>query len=394
MASAGLETRILILSAPWWTEGVGYGSYPKSTYEPSPTALADFATAAATRYSGSFEGLPRVRYWSIWNEPNLSAFLNPQTVNGKPFAPGWYRAMLNAAADAIHSVHADNVVVAGETAPFWNAKAPQMAPFTFMEQVLCLGEKTVRDKASGKTKLVYKPTCGQRAKFDVWAHHPYTEGGPSLHAAVHGDASLGDLPRMRAVLNAAIAANHVVSKQKIRFWVTEFSWDTDPPDPKGVPPQLEARWIPLALYGAWKAGVSNFTWALLRDFSMSESYMQGGLYYRSDSGISSDTAKPALQAFRFPFIALREPKHKVQLWGRTPTSASATVAIERKSGAGWKRVETLEANRYGIFESRISEPKNTAYLRARLVGSSDASITFSLKAPSQTWTGCVFGTCV
>jgi len=50
--------------------------------------------------------------------------------------------------------------------------------------------------------------------------------------------------------------------------VTEFSWDTTPPDPKGVPVQLEARWVPQALYQAWKSGVSFFNWGGLRDQPM------------------------------------------------------------------------------------------------------------------------------
>jgi hypothetical protein len=366
-ADAGLEPIVLIFSPPVWAQG--------DAGQPSPAALADFATATAKRYGGSFEGLPRVRYWSIWNEPNLSAFLGPQSVDGKPFAPYLYRAMLNASADAIHSVNADNIVIGGETAPFWNAELPKTAPIAFMEMVLCISEKQVRNKMTNEVQTIYKSACKQRAKFDVWAHHPYTEGGPTHRAQVHGNASLGDLGDMRAVLNAAIRANHVVSEQKIRFWVTEFSWDSKPPDPKGVPVQLEARWVSQALYQAWKAGVSLFTWTAIRDEPLSSSYLQAGLYYRSESGIASDRAKPALRAFRFPFVALRQPKNKVLLWGRTPTSTVGNVLIERKFGAEWKLVTRLEANRYGIFKAQIDVP-------------------FSLKTPKKTWTGCAFGTCV
>ena len=45
--------------------------------------LREFAYAAATRYSGTYvraDGvvLPRVRYWTAWNEPNLQIGLIPQ----------------------------------------------------------------------------------------------------------------------------------------------------------------------------------------------------------------------------------------------------------------------------------------------------------------------------
>ncbi len=386
ISDAGLEPRVLICGAPVWAEGADppSGTWP-GTYKPSPAALANFAAAAARRYSGSFEDLPRVRYWSIWNEPNLSAYLSPQTVNGKAFAPSWYRAMLNGSADAIHSVNADNIVIAGETAPFWEAELPKTSPIAFMEKVLCISEKKVKET------WTYKSACKQRAKFDVWAHHPFTEGGPTHRAQVHGNASLGDLGDMRVALNAAIRTNHVVSKKRVRFWVTEFSWESNPPDPGGVPVQLEARWVSQALYQAWKAGVSLFTWTRIRDDPVSMTITQGGLYYRNNSGIASDRAKPALRAFRFPFVALRQPKNKVLLWGRTPTSTSGNVLIERESGAKWKRVKRLKANRYGVFQARIDEPAKATYLRARLATGRDWSVQFSLQTPKKTWAGCVWG---
>jgi hypothetical protein len=392
ISDAGLEPNVTISYAPAWAEGTPRGSSGAGTYKPSPTALADFVTAAAKRYSGSFKDLPRVRYWSIWNEPNLSAFLNPQTVNGKAFAPYWYRAMLNASADAIHSVKADNVVIAGETAPFWEAELPKTAPITFMEKVLCISEKRVRNKRTQKTETVYRSACEQRTKFDVWAHHPYSEGGPTHRAQVHGNASLGNMGDIRSVLNAAIRAKHVVSKQKkIRLWMNEFSWESNPPDPGGVPVQLEARWVSQALFQAWKAGVSLFTWFALDDSPVSQRISQGGLYYRDNSGIASYRAKPALRSFRFPFVAFPEKKDIVYLWGRTPTSAAGNVLIERKSGAAWKVTTKLTANRYGIFHARIQNSGQSTYLRARLANGSDRSNPFSLIAPKKTWVGCVWG---
>jgi len=392
ISDAGLEPNVTIMSAPAWAEGTPRRSSWATTYKPSPTALADFVTAAAKRYSGGFEGLPRVRYWSIWNEPNLSAYLSHQTVNGKAFAPYWYRAMLNASADAIHSVKADNVVIGGETAPFWEAELPKTAPIAFMEKVLCISEKRVRNKITHKVETIYKSACKQRTKLDVWAHHPYSEGGPTHRAQVHGNASLGDMGEIRAALNAAIRAKHVVSKQpKIRLWMNEFSWESNPPDPGGVPVQLEARWVSQALYQSWKAGVSLFSWFVIRDSPISERLSQGGLYYRGDSGIASDRAKPALRSFRFPFIASPQKNNVVYLWGRTPTSAAGNVLIERKSGAAWKLVKKLTANPYGIFQAEIRKPGRSTYLRARLANGSDQSNPFSLIAPKKTWVGCVWG---
>ncbi len=398
-AAAGLKPRLVIASAPLWAEGSSHGSANSGTYKPSPSALAQFMTAAAHRYSGNFGDLPRVRYWAIWNEPNLNNFLAPQTVKGKAVSPRWYRSMLNAAAGALHAVNSSNVVIGGETAPFGVGSKNRSAtkPLVFMEKVLCIREKKVRNKKTRKVSIVYKSACKKKTKFDIWSHHPYTQGGPTTKARLHGNVSLGDMGEMRAVLNAAIKAKHVVAKKRVRLWVTEFSWDSKPPDPKGVPIALETRWVAETLYRMWSSGVSLVSWFILRDQPRATSYWQSGLYYAGSGGISTDRAKPVLRAFRFPFVAypevVSEKKSTVLLWGRTPTGKKAVVVIERKSHGKWKRVKVLKANRYGIFKGSIPKPAKTASLRARLSDNSDQSIPFSLKAPKKSWKGCVWGTC-
>jgi len=396
--AAGLKPILIVTKAPQWAEGSGRSGGP-GTYKPSPSKLAKFLTAAARRYSGTFMDLPRVRYWGIWSEPNLNTFMSPQTVGGKSFSPGWYRSMLNAAADALHGVNSSNVVIGGETAPFGVKSADRFGtmPIAFMEKVLCISEKGVRNKKTKKiSSYVYKRACKAKTKVDVWSHHPYTQGGPTFRAKLHGNASLGDLGDMRNVLNAAIKAKNVVSSKKIRFWVTEFSWDSKPPDPKGVPIAMETRWVSEMLYRTWSSGVSLVTWFILRDQPTNLQW-QSGLYYLGSTGISSDKPKPILRAFRFPFVAIPQVVSKkktiVQLWGRTPTGRSGSVLIERKSGSKWKKVKTLNANGYGIFKASITKPANTVLFRARLTNGSDRSAEFSLKAPKHPWKGCPFGTC-
>ena len=393
-AAAGLRPIVDITSAPDWAEGASSGSASQGSYKPNASAFGKFLNALGTRYGGSFEGLPRVQYWAIWNEPNLNTFLSPQMANKKAVAAGWYRSMLNTAADALHGVHSNNVVIGGETAPFGTSSATRAAtkPLLFMENVLCIGEKRVRVR--GVTSYVYRSVCKSKTKFDAWSHHPYTQGGPTTKAP-YGNVSLGNLGDMRAVLNAAIKAKHVVSGQKARLWVTEFSWDSKPPDPKGVPIALETRWVSEMLYRAWSSGVSFVNWFLLRDQPLASSYWQSGLYYEG-STISSDKAKPVLRSFRFPFVALPQTvkgRSTVLLWGRTPDSKKAKVVIERKSGSKWKTLKTVSANRYGIFQARIAQPANTASLRARLSNRSDQSSEFALKAPKKSWHGCPFGSC-
>ncbi|MHB8059243.1 MAG: hypothetical protein ACYDHO_00195 [Gaiellaceae bacterium] len=391
LAAAGLQPMVQLLGAPEWASGSS-SAYEAGTYKPSPTAFASFLGAAAERYSGNFQDLPRVRYWEVWNEPNLDSYLSPQMEKGKAFAVNWYRSMLNKAADSIHAVHADNVVVAGDTSPFGRADAKKgaMSPLFFMEKVLCVKEKK---RGSAYT---YKPSCKTKTKFDVWAVHPYSQGGPTYRSGNRGNISLGNVDDVRLVLNTALKANHVVSKTKVRLWATEFSWDSRPPDSKGVPAALEARWVSEVPYRLWANGVSMLVWLELRDLPMASSYYQSGLYYADANGIAGDRAKPALRSFRFPFVALPQTvkgKSTVFVWGRTPTSKAASVYIERSAGKKWKRVKTVKANGSGIFKLLLPAQPIKASMRARLADGSDVSTAFALKEPKKGWKGCAFGTC-
>jgi len=378
----GFAPIVYVQTAPRWAQQC---SAKSTACRPSPSELAQFMTAAARRYSGSFSRLPRVRYWQIWNEPNLDAYLVPQyDANGRPASPDWYRSMVNAAADAIHSVRKDNVVVAGGLSPFgpWPGTRDKVAPLTFMRQLLCL--------STGRNP---KPVCRKRVRFDVWAHHPYTSGDPTHHANGPDDVSVPDLWKMRVLLDAAVRAGTLQSRGRVGFWVTEFAWDTNPPDPKGVPEKLHARWVAEALYRMWNQGVSLVTWFMLRDQPFLPSTpFQAGLYFRGEDGVASDKPKMALTAFRFPFVAFRQPaKKSVMYWGRSPAGRAAVIVEQKRQGA-WRILETLRPNRYGIFKGRHASAATAGFFRARLANGKDAALPFSIVVPPDRPV-CPWGTC-
>jgi hypothetical protein len=381
--SKGFVPFIYVQTAPTWAESDSCGSWGIGSCRPGPRALADFMGAAARRYGGGFGGLPRVRYWQIWNEPNLLGYLKPQ-VDGshRPLSPEYYRLMVNAAADAIHAVHSDNQVIAGGMSAFGDdPPGDKISPLLFMQKLLCL--------SAGKPQ----PVCHKQVRFDIWGHNPYTSGDPTHHANLPNDISLPDLWKMRRLLDAAVRVGTLKSRGPVRFWVTEFAWDTSPPDPKGVPEELHARWVAEALYRMWAQGVSLVTWYQIRDQPFTDNTpFQSGLYFRGDDGISSDTPKLALTAFRFPFVTFREPaKRSVMFWGRSPAKR-APVVIEQTTGASWRLVDTLRPNRYGIFAGEFSSKARSGFLRARLANGKDAALPFSLVVPPDR-PGCAWGTC-
>jgi hypothetical protein len=350
----GLEPIVYISGPPDWAMRTIHGSA-----RPDPVAYRAFARAAARRYSGAEPGVPRVRYWQAWNEPNK--VVGPAA---KPGVEAWYRELVNGFAASVHSVPGD-VVVAGGLSPFGISTA--VAPLAFMRNLLCVS------KAPRPI-----PSCASKIHFDVWSVDPYTAGGPSHQTARADDISVAGLPTMRSVLDAAVRMGHVVSTKPVRFWVTEFAWDTNPPDPGGVPPTLEARWVSEALHRMWAAGVSLVTWYTLRDQPLHTSAYQSGLYYEGSS-FRRDRPKPALTSFRFPFTAYRDAG-RIQVWGRTPTSAPGMVRVEQWNGSSWTTVGHLRADRFGIFTGEVRSAGGGS-VRASFPAANAISLPFSLVRP-------------
>ena len=362
----GLTPILDVSGTPHWAyararQGVNAGT-------PKASALGDFATALAKHYDGSTSGAPAAHVFQVWNEPNVSIYMSP--VKGST-----YRGMVNAVADAVHAVDPKNVVIAGDLDPFGHKKSKKqkwysVAPLTFMRSVLCLS----------KGKHPHR-TCKSTARFDAWSHHPYTFNGPFGHAKNPNDISLGDLPKMRAVLRAGVKHHTVRSAHPVKFWVTEFSWDTKPPRRHAAPMGLASRWTEEALYQMWRSGVSLVTWFGLQDRGGKGPY-QSGLYLHSQS-LDRARAKPVRTAFRFPFVAYLNGRH-VSVWGRDATSTKELVTVQRRHGqhGSWRTVAKIRSNSVGIFKATLTlRASKKDWLRAIAKGSGK-SLGFSLTRPS------------
>jgi len=162
----GLTPFITVMDAPRWAEQ-GQGEAHLGDLKPSLPAFSAFATAIARRYAGGYAGLPRVRYWQVWNEPNVTVYLRPQFNGNKPHAPAHYRQVVNVFARAVHAVRRDNKVIAGGMSPFTLkvGDIETMAPLRFMRELLCMSSGPGPRRA-----------CKTTVEFDIWAHHPYTSG--------------------------------------------------------------------------------------------------------------------------------------------------------------------------------------------------------------------------
>jgi hypothetical protein len=140
--------------------------------------------------------------------------------------------------------------------------------------------------------------------------------------------------------------------------VTEISWDSSPPDPQGVPINQQARWLEQALYVLWRQNVDTVLWLQIVDSPPDPSYSttyQAGLYYLNGG------AKPAAQAFRFPFVTRRLDRARVQAWGRAPQTGQLQIQVLR--GRQWVSLRRLQVTQRQVFAPTLAV-RGAATLRA------------------------------
>ena len=350
----GLDVIVSLTGAPRWAEGPGRpADAGPGTWRPSAKPYGAFARALARRYSGSYPDperpgatLPRVRHYLPWNEPNLSTYITPQWVRrGGRFhasSPVIYRRLLNAFARGVKAVDRRNLVLAGATSPFGDT-APggdKIPPAQFVRKLL-----------------------SRRTVFDVLAHHPYSVRGPRSPALNRDDVSVADLAKLRRPLRRAQRSGRISPRGGKRLWVTEFSWDSSPPDPLGVPAARHARWLQEAFYVLWRSGVDTIAWFQVRDQAPEPSFAatsQSGVYFRDGR------PKLAQRSFAFPLVIDRRRRKPLRAWTRAP--AAGTLVFERRTRRGWRPVVRVRVRRHQVILRRVpSAPRGTRF-RARVGG--------------------------
>jgi hypothetical protein len=273
----------IIGTPPWANAAAGVNVKPRSALD-----LERFAVAAARRYSGSFAArdgrtLPAVRQWLAWSEPNNPAFLRPQyrKVRGKDVIQSAidYAQICNAIVKGIRktSIGAQKVAC-GVTGPRGNnnpnSSRPAVSPLPFLRAMKRAGAKG----------------------FDAYAHHPYygapretpsTPPPPGIHGNAPTAITLGNINLLIREVTRLYGSK--------RIWVTEYGYQTNPPDRIfGVSWANQAKYLNQA-YGIVRRNprIDMFLWFLLRDERrLVDEGWQSGLLS------ASGTRKPAFAAFQ------------------------------------------------------------------------------------------------
>lgn len=376
---------------PVWAERPG-SKYDRQQfdYEPDAAAYGQWVRAVATRYSGHYtppgakSPLPRVNFWSIWNEPNLGTFLAPETVSGKSsveVAPRLYRGLVDAAWNALHATgHGSDTILIGEMAPagssFPGALKGDFGVFglmpglQFLRALYCVGANYRQLTGTAATARGCPANATGSAKFAAqnpglfkasgFADHPYPQGLPPDQATPNEPdyTELAAIPKLQRVLDQL---NRLYgSSTRFPIWATEFGYVTDPPNTAGgaIPVKTAAMYLNWAEYLTWEdPRIKSYDQYLINDPPTADGFT---------TGLRTYTGKPkvTLAAYRMPLylpVSSTDKGHPLVVWGEVrpaPDAAAEThrtqsVQIQFRAGSGgaFKTVQRVAlTNAHGYFE--------------------------------------------
>jgi hypothetical protein len=317
---------------------------------PRAKAFGQFVTALGKRYSGTYVDedqdqtqLPAVRQWGIWNEPNLSSWLYPQTVRHRQVGAGLYRGLVYAGTAALRATgHSRDLILIGETAPI-GGNSRNTSPRDFLLGLFCVDGRG--HKLRGRAAKALKCKGAKRIRAGGLSHHPYARGAgvPTGTRQKPGNLTMGVIGRFVPVLRAARRSH--VAPRRLGVYLTEFGVTTRPPDRKfGVSQSRQAQYINevdyLAYKRPWIKSVSQFQ--LADDINLGTHTFQTGLTF------GDGRAKQSFGAYRTPIFVVQK-RRRVEIFGQARPGSSRTVRIQfRKKGAkSYKTVGSKRTNRAG-----------------------------------------------
>ncbi len=382
-------------------------STSNSLYAPSDSDYQAFYEAVARRYSGSYKPpgakspLPRVTLWSVWNEPNYTASLKPQTTgSGKHkvlTSPSAYRGLVDAAWKALSATgHGHDRVLIGELTPrgYPNVANGGMYPLVFLQSLYCLDSQyhelrgsTAATEGCPTTAAASRRFRSQNpALFDATgiSLHPYSRWYPpntetySSCAKNVLCASLGDVGNLVSGITKVQRAYG--SNRRPPVYSTEYGYKTSPPLPfhfhnrttdyYNVSVSTAADYVNWAEYLSYKnPQIASYDQYLLIDPQSTK--FNGHQPYASGLETWNDHYKATYYAFRVPLylpVTSFSAGQYVQVWGgarpapaaaaESPgTSQTVEVQFEPKGSSTFTTVSTVPiTNKEGYIDTHVSFP--------------------------------------
>jgi hypothetical protein len=405
---AGIAVDFTVTGAsPRWADGPGIpreaAGNPNRAWYPSASKFGQFVQAVARRYDGTYpdpqdatKTLPRVSFWSIWNEPNFGEDLGPQTTNGsKVFvAPGMYRGLVNAAWQALQSTgHGHDTILIGELAARGQAggvtrRHPQglpgnfgqTKPLQFIRTLYCVGSRYRELRGSAARAVGCPATRSASGRFrsqnpglfnaSGFGDHPYPKDQPpNRETSSDPDfASFPELPNLASKLDKLqrLYGSHT----RFPIYNDEFSYITKPPNRgRYVSPTTAAYYLNWAEFLSWRSRriVSTMQY-LLYDPPYNRFLPMGG--FASGLLTTSGRFKPAYTAYRLPLYlpsTSTRRRHSLEVWGclrpaqyaaiDTQQPQYVQIQLQRHSRGSFSTIERVKiTSSRGYFDTRVAFP--------------------------------------
>jgi hypothetical protein len=304
----------------------GTPNWAGSAKNRSPRRLSDltnFARALSTRYSGRYRGFPYVRFYSVWNEPNLGLFLMPQyDAKGRSIVGNVYAKLYRAAYSGLKAGSPRAQVAIGETSARGRDRK----------------KAGVSDTHSPGKFAELLSKARPKVRFDAYAHHPYSSPAnqPPTQLVRWPNVSMTTLPRLGKMLDKWFR------RKNTPIWLTEYGHETRPEDPRGVTYSQQAAYLRTAVSMARRnPRIQMLVWFIMRDNPVS--LWQSGLL--TIGGLE----KPAFDLFSVVAkpVDARNAITTVKAGVPSPAVRVPTTKLGYRSGAGSQVGIT-----YKVFERR------------------------------------------
>jgi polysaccharide biosynthesis protein PslG len=297
----GISPLVTLWGTPEWASANGSPNAPPNR----GSDFQRFARAIATRYR-------YVHYWLIWNEPNKVQWLNP-------VSPSLYvTRLLNPGYAGIKAANPSAKVGGGVTAP--------------------------RGGKGGMTSVDFLLGMARaRARLDAYAHNPYPVypgDTPNTGSCDCKVLTMASLSRLLGLVDRAFP--------RARIWLTEYAYQTKPPDPYGVSYTLQARYI-------GEAARKVFTTPKV-DLLIQYLFRDEPDLARWQSGLEtvSGKAKPSMDAMMLPLAQVGRHGTRTTIWGQVrPGSGRREYALQRWTGSRWASLGGLQLTTARGYLTRV-----------------------------------------
>ena len=350
LRAEGMTVMMTATDVPEWASDPRYSSGtandPDIAMRIGDAAVRRQFTDFAAFLAGHFAG--RIRYFEVWNEPNLGSGIFPQLKGKTAVGPQVYVKMLKAFHDGAKSAASNAFIIAGATAPRGSNNQYSTSPQRFAQYL----------KSHGATKW-----------FDGYSHHPYTPGG-SRNAAPNRPPN--NPSRCVTLYNLKVLMKLFPSKP---FFLTEFGYNTHQSKLFGlkVSPANQARYLRQAysMVSRMKR-VKALLWYLVVDWCPDPATPTFGAYCGLFE-VDGVTRKPAWFAFaggnKLSVNAPRSVKARALftvsgvLTTRLGPGESVKVLLQgrRKPTGAWSRVATRTTTSGGAYSFTIRQKPTRWY---------------------------------